>query len=115
MTSKVNKKLCLRNGGRIVDVVGPVAWEDDEVSAVFSVSISQMDDDGNVRSAGGASVRYLNGVSQWTAAAHTDDDAPLEPGPATAFAKAVVEEQGGQVIESYEWTVLTRLRHCDDD
>jgi hypothetical protein len=117
VTSKVDKKLCLRTGGRVVDVVGPVLWDDDEVSAVFSVSISQMDDDGNVRSAGGASVRYLNGngVSQWTATAHTDEHAPLEPGPATAFATAVVEEQGGQVIETYTWTVLTRLRHCDDD
>jgi hypothetical protein len=27
----------------------------------------------------------------------------------------VVEEQGGQVIETYTWTVLTRLRHCDHD
>jgi hypothetical protein len=115
VTSKVEKKLCLRNGGLIVDVVGPVTWDDDEVSAVFAVSISQMDDDGNVRSAGGSSVRYLNGVSEWKATARTDDDAPLEPGPATAFATAVVEEEGGQVIETYTWTVLTRLRHCDHD
>ena len=115
MTSKVDKKLCLRSGGRAVDVVGPVSWDDDEVSAVFSVTISQMDDDGNVRSAGGASVRYLNGVNEWRAVARTDDEAPLEPGPATAFATAVVEEQGGQVIETYTWTVLTRLRHCEDD
>jgi len=115
LTSKVDKKLCLRNGGRVVDVVGPVSWDSDEISAVFSVTISQMDDAGNVRSAGGASVRYLNGPNQWTATARADEDAPLEPGPATAFATAVVEEGGGQVIKNYTWTVLTRLRHCDHD
>lgn len=112
MTSKVDKLLCLRNGGTVVDVTGPVAWEDDEVSAVFSVTISQLDEDGVTHSAGGSSVRYANGVTQWQAVARTAEELPLEPGPATAFAVATVEGQDGQVVETYTWTVLTHLRHC---
>ena len=117
MTSKVKRRLCLSENGKRVEVRGPIAeWDADEISAVFSVVISQVDDDGNVVSANGSSsATYTNPESDtWSATAMvTDPHLHLEHGPATAYATATIEVEG-PAYETYAWTLLTRLVDCDD-
>ncbi len=112
MTSRVNKRLHLKKSGRGVDVEGPIiSWDSDEISATFSVVISQVDEDGNVVTATGSSTEtYTNPVSTgWSAVATvTDPTLRLEEGTATAYATATILIQGLS-HETYTWTLLTRL------
>ena len=112
MTSKVNSMLRLSKRGQRVNVNGPiVSWDPDEISATFSVVISQVDATGNVVVATGAStVTYTNPTSTtWAAVATVTDPAlRLEAGPATAVATATILVDG-PALETYPWTLLTRL------
>ncbi len=98
MTSRVKKRLCLKNDGKRVEVKGPIVkWDPDEVSAVFAVTISQVDAAGNVVTANGSSTAvYTNPKSKgWTATAVvTDPGLHLEHGPATAYATATIQVDG---------------------
>jgi hypothetical protein len=115
MTSKVKKRLCLKKGGKRVEVRGPIVkWDADEVSAVFAVTISQVDAAGNVVTANGSSTAlYTNPKSKhWTATAVVTDPAlHLELGPATAYATATIQVDG-PAYERYTWILLTRLVEC---
>jgi hypothetical protein len=114
MTSRVRKKLCLKKKGTEVLVRGPIlSWGADELSAVFSVAITQIDKNGNVVTANGASTAlYTPGSTHWTAKAFvTDPSLRLENGPATAYATAKILIEG-PAYETYEWILLTRLVHC---
>ena len=112
MTSKVNSMLRLSKRGQRVNVAGPiVSWDPDEISATFSVVISQVDAAGNVVVANGAStLTYTNPTSTtWAAVATVTDPAlRLEVGPATAVATATILVDG-PALETYTWTLLTRL------
>jgi hypothetical protein len=112
MTSKVNSKLHLRDHGKSVDVVGPISsWDDDEISATFSVVITQVNEAGNVVTANGSSTDgYANPDStSWDAVATVTDPAlSLENGPATAYATATILVDGPS-YETYTWTLVTRL------
>jgi hypothetical protein len=116
MTSKVKKRLCLKEGGTRVEVRGPIVkWDSDEVSAVFAVSISQVDAAGNVVTANGSSTAvYTNPKSKhWTATAVVADAGlQLEHGPATAYATATIQVDG-PAYETYTWILLTRLVDCE--
>ncbi len=114
MTSRVRRKLCLKKKGTEVVVKGPIlSWDSDELSAVFSVVITQVDSHGRVVTANGAStVLYTPGSTHWTARAHVANPGlRLEEGPATAYATAKILVQG-PAYESYDWTLLTRLVNC---
>lgn len=127
MHSKVKARLCLRNGGTVVDVKGPITeWEADEVSAIFTVTIAQMDASGQIRTASGVSGAYSNptpGVNWasppnpkmwWTATANASDPAlQLEFGPAIAYSTAIIQNSSNE-LEPYYWTILTRLIECDE-
>jgi hypothetical protein len=115
MTSKVNRMLRLSKRGQRVNVDGPiVSWDPDEISATFSVVISQVDAAGNVVVANGASTAtYANRPHRpsttWAAVATVTDPAlRLEVGPATAVATATILVDG-PALETYTWTLLTRL------
>jgi hypothetical protein len=116
MTSRVKKRLCLKKGGKRVEVRGPIVkWDSDERSAVFSVAISQVDAAGNVVTANGSSTAvYTNPTSkEWAATAVvTDPGLHLEHGPATAYATATIQVDGPR-YETYTWTLLTRLVDCE--
>lgn len=116
MNSKIKKLLCLKDGGRKVAVRGPITdWEPDEESAVVSVVIAQVKADGTTAVATGASGQIPNGATGWALTATVAADAPpLEYGPATAAAAAMIFEDSG-AIEPYTWTLITRLVHCDHD
>lgn len=114
MTSRVKKKLCLKDNGTHVEVRGPIVkWDSDEVSAVFSVVIAQMGPNGLVTANGSSTGVFTNPASKhWTATAVvTDPSLQLEDGPATAYATATIHVQG-PAYETYKWTLLTRLVHC---
>lgn len=113
MTSRVNSRLKLGHGGRSVAVEGPIInWDPDEISATFSVDISQVNADGTVVSANGSSTDNYTASppsTSWAAIATvTDPDLRLEEGPATALATAIITVQGYSK-ETYTWTLLTRL------
>ena len=112
MTSKVNSKLHLGKHGHSVAVEGPIdSWDADEISATFSVVITQVDEAGNVVTANGSSTDSYTkpGSTSWDAVATVTDPAlHLENGPATAFATATILVQGPS-YETYTWTLVTRL------
>jgi hypothetical protein len=112
MTSRVNSRLKLKQGGRSVEVEGPIiSWDSDEISATFSVVIPPVNEDGRVVTANGSSVEtYTNPDStSWSAIATVATPGlELEQGPATAFATASISVEGFST-ETYTWTLLTRL------
>jgi hypothetical protein len=115
MTSRVNSKLQLGHGGRSVAVEGPIiTWDPDEISATFSVDISQVNSEGNVVTASGSSTDLYTaqpppGSTSWGAIATVTDPAlRLDEGHATALATATILVQG-YTKETYTWTLLTRL------
>ena len=113
MTSRVNSRLKLGHGGHRVEVEGPIiSWDSDEISATFSVVISQVNAEGDVVTANGSSTGIYTAQppsTSWDAVATvTDPDLRLEEGPATAVATATIVVQGYST-ETYTWTLLTRL------
>src|SRR5215470_14059704 len=99
MTSRVDPRLKLSNGGRTVEVTGPiVSWDPDEISATFSVVITQMNEHDQVVTANGASTdlytRAANSTTWAAVASVTDPALRLEQGPATAFATATILVDG---------------------
>ena len=114
MNSRINKLLCLDDDGKTVHVKGPILeWEDDEVSAIFTVTIKQIVDGGGTASATGSSQTYSHGAQHWAAAAVVTTGPALEHGPATAYAIATIQLTN-HTVEVYEWVVLTRLVDCSD-
>ena len=56
MNSRIDKLLCLRNGGLVVDAQGPITlWDPDEESAVVSIVITQVKANGTTAVATGSS------------------------------------------------------------
>jgi hypothetical protein len=103
MTSKVDATLNMNEGGRQVDVRGPISqWDSDEDYALFTVVISQVHDDGTVVNAMGSSVRYAHGAAYWEATAKvTDPGKHLRPGAAKAYGVATIATTGDP--EAYPW------------
>ncbi len=115
VNSRIKKQLCLRNAGQTVDVKGPILkWDPDEVSAIFSVVVSQMNSSLVIVSAAGVSGKYAAGALMWEATADAVGG-PLELGPATATATATIENNLGQ-LETYAWGPLyTHLVECNGE
>ena len=115
MNSRIDKLLCLRNGGLVVDAQGPITlWDPDEESAVVSIVITQVKANGTTAVATGSSGQILNGASGWSVTATAAAGSPLEFGPAAAAATATILEDTG-AVEMYPWHVITRLVHCGDN
>lgn len=111
MHSKVDDNLVLSSDGREVAVSGPISqWDSDEKSATFTVVIAQVDDDGEIVLARGAShTTYENGAKTWKATARVSKPgARLSDGPAQAWALASIAETGGG-FELYPWSLETHL------
>lgn len=124
MTSKVYRRLCLyKDAPDRVNVVGPILqWDADEVSAVFHVVIAQANG-GIVTATGSSTISYTNPTPNavWTPPPDEDwhataqaTNGQLTYGPATAYVTAVIDGVYGQVLETYTWTVLTRLIRCNE-
>jgi hypothetical protein len=111
MHSKVDDNLRLSADGREVAVSGPITdWEDDELSATFTVVIAQLDEDGDIVLARGRSREtYRNGARKWEATAEvTRNGARLTAGEAQAWALASIAETSGK-FELYPWSLETHL------
>jgi hypothetical protein len=103
MTSRVDTPLNMHNGGRQVTVEGPIDWDPDEIYALFTVVISQVEADGSVVTAMGSSMRYAHGASTWEATATvTENGKHLRPGAADAYAVATIATTSGR-SENYPW------------
>lgn len=127
MTSKVDPQLCLDKRTQTVVVTGPILdWEDDELSATFSVTVVQAPSDGDnpAQAAGASTVVYVNPNPAPPPAAHPNPGGPwtvqvsrLGPGPkldfggATVYATATIRKVTGG-FESYTWPVPVRLVRC---
>jgi hypothetical protein len=114
MESKVNPILKLTNAGRGVEGSGPIdKWKKLELSAMVTFVIVQPQPTGKqppaqpvqLVIAAGASDRFKNGTANWWAAGDVlPADPPLIPGAALAYARALIEYEGG-VLEPYDWEV----------
>lgn len=104
MTSKVDATLNLHEGGRQVDVRGPIKkWDSDEDYALFTVVISQVEADGTVVNAMGSSGRCARTATYWEATAKVADSGKhLQPGAAKAYAVATIATSSG-ASEAYPW------------
>jgi len=114
MNSRIDELLCMDNAGQTVKVKGPIIkWDPGEVSAIFAVVITQVKASKKIAMAGGISERYMSGAVDWDALATVTAGPPLEVGPATAYATAVIE-MDDRTFKQYNWTVVTRLAKCAD-
>ena len=107
MHSRVDDNLVLSTDGREVAVSGPISqWNSDEKSATFTVVIAQVDNDGEIVLARGAShTTYENGAKTWKATARVSKPgARLSDGPAQAWALASIAETSGE-FELYPWSL----------
>jgi hypothetical protein len=101
MTSRVDTPLKLSADGMKVHVTGPITWESDEASAVFSVEIIQPQNGATV-SASGQSVRIYPKDTTWQAVARVSGPKRLRLGPAQAPVTATITLKNG-TTERYTW------------
>jgi hypothetical protein len=110
MAPKIYKTQILKPNNTRVDVGGPTGdWEDEAVAAVFTVVLTQIDEDNNVVTAIGASQHvYDKTEPEWWVTVKVVGEGQLGLGDALVAAYATyVDDDGGS--DWYGWTLPTRL------
>jgi len=108
MTSKVDTPLKLSKDGMTVQVTGPIEWEPDERSAVFSVEIIQPPNGARVSARGQSERTYHRSDTRWQAVARVSGPMRLELGLAMATATATITLNDGKT-ENYPWPNTVEL------
>ena len=117
MESKVDPILNLTAAGRQVSGSGPITkWKNREVRAMVTFVVVQPQPTGvaanpvRLVDAAGASDWFPKGAANWWATgAVLASDPPLVPGPAIAYARALIQYDAN-TLQPYDWQVFVVLQ-----